>query len=281
MKEEKVFGSIRLFQIGDLQCRNDCIIPEHEQCCFEITYAVSGKGTCILNGKEMELRKGIINVALKDDRHTIVTDPEEPLRFFFFSFDLLLSHPFYKEFKLFQQKFKDESGRNRMDSFNIADVFVRCLAEFSHHNEFSDMLIESSLNQIICYVFQSFRLQHYFYSPKFDSLEVFVYSIINYVEENIMGIESVDDVFKVFNYSASYISHVFSRFMNKSLARYILDCKLEKARALLEGGAHNITQVSEILGYSSIHSFSRAFKKRYKVSPRFSTGNAAPLRAGN
>jgi AraC-like DNA-binding protein len=265
--EEKYFGSIRLLQIGDLQCQANSIIPEHVQCCFEITYAVSGRGMCVLNGKEIGLEKGEINIALKNDRHSIVSDPAMPLRYYFLAFDLLISHPLYNHLKLFQKKIINEQERNQKDRFHIEDVFVRCFAEFSNKNEFSDVLIESSINQIICYVFQNFYLQDYSYRPKYEKNEVFVYSIINYVEENILDIFSVEDVFRHFNYSASHISHIFSKYMNKTLFSFISDCKLERALKMISSGEHSITQVSEILGYSSIHSFSRAFKTKYKTSP--------------
>jgi AraC-like DNA-binding protein len=267
-KEEKFFGAIRLFQLGDIQCRSGCVITEHTQSCFEVTCVSAGRGFCALNGREMELKKGVINIALKNDQHMIVTNDKKPLRYFFLAFDLLPSHPFYRQFDAFQRKFLEDLGWNQRDRFNLADIFVRCLAEFPGRGEFSDMIIESCLNQIVYYVFQIFDLQQYGYRPKFENAQRFVYGIIKFVEENIMNIESVDDVFRIFNYSASHVSHVFSRVMHKSLARYIADCRLEKARFMMEDENRSVTEVAEIFGYSSIHSFSRAFKNKFNNSPQ-------------
>lgn len=41
------------------------------------------------------------------------------------------------------------------------------------------------------------------------------------------------------------------------------------ARLLLNEGKLNITKIAELLNYSSIYSFSKAFKEKYGVSPKF------------
>jgi AraC-like DNA-binding protein len=237
------------------------------QPCFEISYTVSGKGKCIINGEEIPLREGEITVILKNEKHGIISDNERPLRYFFLSFELLISHPLFNKFKLLQQKVKKDSARIQNDPFNMQDVFIRCLSEFVNPNEYSNIIVESCLNQIICYVFHIYNLQDYMYRPKFEKQEVLVYKIINYIEENIMKIYTVDDVSGHFHYSVSHISHLFTRHLHKTLTDYIKDCKFKKALNLLENAKYTPTEIAKILGYASIHSFSRAFKSRFKVSP--------------
>ena len=43
--------------------------------------------------------------------------------------------------------------------------------------------------------------------------------------------------------------------------------KMKEAKKLIREGNHNITQISEILGYSSIHHFTRMFKRVTGFSP--------------
>lgn len=42
---------------------------------------------------------------------------------------------------------------------------------------------------------------------------------------------------------------------------------MKEAKKLLRESNYNVTQISELLGYASIHHFSRMFKRAYGVSP--------------
>jgi AraC-like DNA-binding protein/mannose-6-phosphate isomerase-like protein (cupin superfamily) len=266
--EKKIYGQIHLIQIGDIQCQEDSVVPEHVQPCFEITYIVSGKGVCVVNGERLPVVKKDIVVNIKDDTHSIISDNDNPLRYFFLSVELLVSHPLFNQFRVFQKMITSTSSRVQSDRFMLQELFNRCIGEFSNFNEFSDTIIGCCLNQIICYIFQNFNLKRYQYRPEYGKQEVLVYKIINFITGNIMDINSVNDVFEHFHYSASHISHLFATHMHQTLASYIRDCKMEQSITLMKDSRHSITEIAEILGYSSIHSFSRAFKAHYNVSPR-------------
>ena len=45
------------------------------------------------------------------------------------------------------------------------------------------------------------------------------------------------------------------------------EMKIERAKDLLRNQDYNITQISEILGFSSVHYFSRRFKAVVGMSP--------------
>jgi AraC-like DNA-binding protein len=267
-EKPRIFSDIKLVQVGDLKCRPDAVIGEHEQPCFEITYIESGRGASIINGKVIKLSRGMINITLKNDKHTILADSADPLRYFYLAFDLALSHPLYKTYKQIQENIADESLRTKRDRFNIAELFTRCLAEFSHKNEFSNIIIEDTVNLIISYVFQTFYNRAYGYKPKFESYEMFVYDMVNYIEENILKIKSVETVAKHFNYSASYISHIFSDSMHKTLAAFVNETRMKYSLLMLEDDDYSITKIAKLLYYSSVQSFSRAFKVRFKMSPQ-------------
>jgi AraC-like DNA-binding protein len=267
LQKGKCYGSVCLYQFGDIQSQEDSVVAEHVQPCFEITYAVSGKGKSIVNGNEMFIAKKDICISLKDDTHSIVSDPQDPLRYFFLAFNLQVSHPLFQKFKVLQQNIKSNPVRIQNDRFNMQEIFIRCLSEFSSPNEFSDTIIGGGLNQIICYIFQNYNLKNYNYHPKYEKREVLIYKVISYIEENILNVNTVEDVYKHFNYSPSHLSHIFPRIMHKTIVQYINDCKMKRALILIETGDHNLTEIADILGFASIHSFSRAFKAKYAAPP--------------
>lgn len=264
--KEKLYGNLRLIQTGDLQCSADSVVPEHNQYCFEITYAVSGRGICKSNDTEYALKKGDIHISLKSDRHTIVADPDDPLRYFFLAVEPLLEHPLYQPIKNLEAMLTAGS-RVAADRFNISDIFVRLLSEFFNARPFADVLIEACVNQILSYVLLSFNLSEYAYRPQNSDKESLVYAVVRYIDENCLTIKSVQEVFAKFNYAESTVSHGFSHLMGKTVKRYLCDCKLVKAEEFLKNKQYSVTQIAELLDFSSIHAFTRAFKQKYSLSP--------------
>lgn len=65
-------------------------------------------------------------------------------------------------------------------------------------------------------------------------------------------------------------SHLRSRFLAScgvSLGRHMRELRLERARGLLKMSPARVSEIAEQCGFSSLFSFSRAFKTRYGESP--------------
>jgi AraC-like DNA-binding protein len=77
-------------------------------------------------------------------------------------------------------------------------------------------------------------------------------------------------------------SHLRARFRAScgvSIGRHLRHLRLEQACGLLRLGPHRVSEVAEQCGFSSIYSFSRAFRLAYGVSPLAyrHSGRAAPV----
>ena len=48
---------------------------------------------------------------------------------------------------------------------------------------------------------------------------------------------------------------------------YYSKLKIKEAKKLIRESTYSVSEISEMLGYSSIHIFSRAFKKKTGMSP--------------
>lgn len=64
----------------------------------------------------------------------------------------------------------------------------------------------------------------------------------------------------------------FSQWANVSPGQYRIKKKMDKAITLLSGGQLSISEISGLLGYGDIYSFSSHFKKVTGVSPRYFRG---------
>jgi AraC-like DNA-binding protein len=90
----------------------------------------------------------------------------------------------------------------------------------------------------------------------------------NYMEENYAEFLSLEAIASALHVSGYYLSHVFSGESNFSLFAYLTALRMDKARALLLGGAMNVSQVALAVGYQDPNYFSKAFRKQCGCSPR-------------
>ncbi len=92
-------------------------------------------------------------------------------------------------------------------------------------------------------------------------------SIKGYLEENIYSSISLDDICTKFSMSKSYICQLFKNETGSSIINYYIGLKIKEAKLLIREGKYNFTQISEKLGYTSLHHFTRIFKTKEKMSP--------------
>lgn len=77
---------------------------------------------------------------------------------------------------------------------------------------------------------------------------------------------SVQTIADELHISRNYLSKVFKKKYNITLQEYIFKRKMSNAMDLIRQG-YKIKHVSVMLGYADVYTFTKAFKKFYKLSP--------------
>lgn len=91
--------------------------------------------------------------------------------------------------------------------------------------------------------------------------------MLGYMENNISGVVSVDDLSKYAGISRSAVAQVFRSELGCGPNQWFIKMKIDAAKRYIREGNLNFTQISSVLGYSGIHYFSRQFKKVTGMSP--------------
>ncbi len=84
---------------------------------------------------------------------------------------------------------------------------------------------------------------------------------IDYIEKNIYKPIKVSYLAEICGFNAAYFSTLFKKIMGISPARYINTLKCQKAKELMFYTDKNITEISQYMGYETVHYFSKVFKK--------------------
>ena len=88
-----------------------------------------------------------------------------------------------------------------------------------------------------------------------------------YLEKNISRKLTLADICRDNLVGRSYLQKVFREKTGGGAMEYFGSMKIEKAQELIREGRHNFTEISALLGYTSIHYFSRHFKKVTGMTP--------------
>lgn len=91
--------------------------------------------------------------------------------------------------------------------------------------------------------------------------------IMDYINWHICENIKVSDVAEYFGYNEKYLSTLFRKNSNVSLKQYILQAKMDHAKAELSDTNHSISQIGYNIGYNDPHNFTNAFKKVTGLTP--------------
>lgn len=90
---------------------------------------------------------------------------------------------------------------------------------------------------------------------------------IRYIQQNTNQHLTVGDVASYVGFSKSYFSAYFKKTLGFSVSAFILRCKLEEGKELLQYTNKSISTISTFLCFSSQSHFQTAFKKQFGITP--------------
>ncbi len=93
-----------------------------------------------------------------------------------------------------------------------------------------------------------------------------LHSIIQYIEQHLNDIITLDDIVSHIGHSKSSICGLFKSEMGIPIKQYIISKKLAKANWLMQNGVSS-TQAALQIGYENYSSFYRIYRKFYNISP--------------
>lgn len=134
-----------------------------------------------------------------------------------------------------------------------------------------EQLIRIYLEQLLIYLVRKGENNKYTGKPSSSVKERaekdIAAKISAYLDENVESNITFKEVCSYSLLSPTRLKSIFKEKTGTSVMEYYKNLKIEEAKRMIRESPYNFTQISEILGYSSIHYFSRHFKKATDMSP--------------
>ena len=99
------------------------------------------------------------------------------------------------------------------------------------------------------------------------SQQDFIAAISAYLQANLSRKLTLADICRDNLVGRSYLQKIFRERTGGGAMEYFGQLKIEAAKEKIREGSHNFTEIASMLGYSSIHYFSRHFKKTTGMTP--------------
>ncbi len=260
------YGDVRLMQIGTAYLQPNTQVATHSHVdFFELSVVTAGKGEILTNNVCVPVEEGDIYVSFPYDMHTLNSDENTQMNYNFLAF--FVENPeLMQDMEKLVSLYKSPSERI-IHNDTLSALLTSAISELKKERVHQKQYLESLFTQIVIQIIRSFNKQYAVpYAP--NKREELCYQVMDYINSNIYTLRSLSELSEHFSYDYTYISKVFSSTTSQSLSEYYRFQRLEVARDLIRKGELKLTEIAEKLNYSSLYSFSKAFKNQYSVSPR-------------
>lgn len=154
------------------------------------------------------------------------------------------------------------SGQQLQHIFNsivvrLTDTYgVECAKNTAEVAHLTDSQIKAQLLDFTAQAVKNFSETHYILTQ-----------ICNYIKENYgMPEMSLNHVADIFHINANYLGRIFKRETGKRFVDYLVNIRVEKAKALLQRGDLEVQDIAHAVGYNQVKYFRMVFKKHTGMS---------------
>lgn len=266
-----IVGNIAGMRIN--QYSSPFVLEGNTQSCWTLYYVIDGEMKVVLGRRSILIKAGEIMVIAADEHHSIQVLDSPLTRVFTMEFEIGGAKS--DQFRQLHIQLNPICSQTLFNIIEYADDVFNLTVETPLYIDLIDKRTTVSVMQILRTKIELFFLEileHHFIETEQDSPHRLVRDQIilrtnEELRKHLKGNISLDELSKILNISKSYLCITYKKKTGKSIIAQYNEMKIEKAKQLIDSGKYNFTEVSEQLGFSSVHYFSRLFKETTKMTP--------------
>lgn len=232
--------------------------PGESHSMWELTFIDNGELETTIDGNSYPLKNFDIILYAPGQYHTQSTQQNHSCSYLTIMFDMECNHPELISNRVFQA--------NR-DIHAALNNFIKVSSNQIYYD--TDLML-CYLKELVIKLFQydflsSVPVASTPMQQKFEN--ELLNEIILYINENIYTALTIEEICTQFSVSRSSLQMLFKNNLNVAPKQYISDLKLNKSKVLIKESVYTISEISNKLGFASIHYFSRKFKQQFGITP--------------
>ncbi len=234
--------------------------------CYEMTFVDRGCLHTEVEGVFYELKEKDLMIYGPGQFHTQSIPDGESCSYMTIIFDMR---------NLFQDSegIEDELLLNKVFGYNkmIHSIIQTLVQESTTQLPYMNSLMLCLLKEIIIRLIQSEFIGAKPEKPtngaKHHYQDELLARILEHIQDTICEPITIAEICEKFSLSRSSLQILFKENLNQTPKKYISELKLERSCEMIREERYTISEIALLLGFNSIHYFSRAFTQKYGVAP--------------
>lgn len=253
--------------------------PEHSHHFIEMNYMFSGNCTQVVNGEKISLKKGDIIFLDIGSKHSINALGKN---------DILINFLFKeKDFKVnLLNKITEFQGKTITPFFNLSIqqlnqqqchifrnnpdndfhfILNNIISEYYFPKSYSNEIIKNNLSTFFLILTRNYKETPWHLDAK-NNNSVLLLQILEEINNNYNSL-TLTSIANKMNYNKNYLSNFIKNQTGKTFTELLNITRINEAHKLIENSDYSITQISEIVGFSSKTYFYSEYKKHFNHLP--------------
>ena len=260
------FKQVNVMWIGRLQYEPNFFLASHKHDFFQLFYILDGAGSMSDDYRQYRLRGDQIFFSPPGNYHSLCCDRKSPMRTIEIKFNIK-NNDLYDDLK-------NISGCMNADNSEIRRKLENLVGEASNKDTLSRDVINSEVFLILLKMLRRMNQNKpdeiVFLdtsSADYSGASKVFSAMFEYIHKNLRAPICLEELANRVGYDPNYLGRIFKKEFGITPMKYINDLKHKKAKELLENSGMTVTEISDALGFHSIHYFSKCFKERENVTP--------------
>ncbi len=238
---------------------------------YELEFCDGGSGVQILNGETTPVKRGSVTLVTPNDFHRVISDEDTPISYYTLSFFGASVHSDVLEMIAdAEPPYRIELEGEAYDAMKAA--LDRLYENLGGEDKISAVRVSSGIAGI-CADVVSFALTKRSENPEkkpsslYQSNAARLQEAISYVNQHFSEGLTREEVASLVHLHPNYFSKLFKNRLGISFSDYVAECRLRRAKYLLQTTDRPIAEIIAEVGYSSNSLFYRKFGEYYEMSP--------------
>lgn len=226
----------------------------------ELFYVLHGSGKIMVGNTSFPVKENDLVIINPNVEHTETSLNSSPLEYMVLGIENLSFAFGYEEAENSYSVYNYRSYKHEIEFYLQALLKEITIKELNY-----DTVCQNLLQVLIIKMIRHTNYSLSIVSSKKTNKECGL--VKRYIDANYKKNITLDMLAKLTHMNKYYLVHAFHDFVGLSPINYLIARRIDESKTLLESTDYSISQISEIIGFSSPAYFSQVFKKSVQVSP--------------
>lgn len=253
-------GTAKLLNIASSKYGEDWHSVPHTHNYLELFYIIGGKGQFQIEDQLHSVDAGNLIIINPNVSHTEVSLNAQPLEYIVMGIEGI----------------ELAAGEETDGRYNILDCFESVEVSSCLRNVLSEMEQKNAGYKDVCQAYMEILLIHLMRSIDLASTTSPLpinanrqcASVKRYIDGNFKEPLTLEHLAKEAHMNKFYLSHTFKKEYGISPINYMISKRIEESKYLLAETDLSLSQIAQLLGFSSLSYFSQVFHRTQSVSPK-------------